>query len=428
MLEAFLEGGRIWSLISIVACVFGFLLGVYVYRKSPLMKTSVFFFRLMIIVLILGILDFLLMNSPDEQTARIIARAVFFLVVVMFAGYVYLSASLPYGRALNRIVSNPKTFWGVILIIAIIPAVAVNEMLETSYGWGVPNSSAMYLLILEVLVLISISHIMIYKVFRSTTNSEIRWQSALMAVGITIPLIYGLGQEVLNGLGIFDTIPILSPGFVISNIVFAYGILRYNLFVVSPVKEEMLEDRSTPDTEKILIPQHSVYLIKEKKSEFAYSLFMEQLNDGYHGLLISRLHPETLRERYGLLKTPIIWLAFKAGVNNVEPNNLSILQHTIADFIKKTERAVIMIDGLEYLISNNPVEKVLKLIYALRDEVADIDVKVLIPVDPETLDKKDLALFERECEVIVPSELENGDGKGRDRDLNSSQGIHSPTG
>lgn len=87
-----------------------------------------------------------------------------------------------------------------------------------------------------------------------------------------------------------------------------------------------------------------------------------------------------------------------------------------------------MLEGIEYLMVNNPMGKVLKFIYALRDEAAAGNVKVLIPVDPITMDIRDLALLERECEVLIPKAEGRINGKGRDRDLNSTQGIHSPTG
>ena len=40
-----------------------------------------------------------------------------------------------------------------------------------------------------------------------------------------------------------------------------------------------------------------------------------------------------------------------------------------------------MLEGIEYLMVNNPMGKVLKFIYALRDEAAAGNMKVLIPVD-----------------------------------------------
>ena len=80
-----------------------------------------------------------------------------------------------------------------------------------------------------------------------------------------------------------------------------------------------------------------------------------------------------------------------------------------------------MLDGLEYLISNNPTERILKTVYAIKDEVIVSNSTLLVPIDPDVLDLAHLALFER----VRSSENKRW---GRDRDLNSGLGIHSPTG
>ena len=427
MLEAMLEGGQVWSLISIFAGVFAFLLGVYVYRKNPFMESSIFFFRLMLVSLFLGIFDFLLMNSPDEATARLMARIIFFLVVILFSGYLYIALSLPHSSSFI-VEKHGRKYWLVVILIGLIPALMVNEMLRTRFGWGVPNSLSIYILGIIILGLLMITIFFLVRVIRRSDDEDLIWQAGLMAVAVIVPMIYGFGTEILDDLGLINSIPILSPGFVISNIVFAIAVIKFNMFIISPVKEEGLESVTKDQKGDLEVPAQCCVLVEEKRAELAFSLFLEELGDGSHGLVVTRTHPDAIRERYGLAKTPIIWLANRAGVNHVDPGNLSILQHTITEFTRKTDRAVIMLEGLEYLMANNPMDKLLKLIYALRDEAVDGEVKVLIPVDPVTLDLKDLALLERECEVIDSRGNGNEKGKGRDRDLNSSQGIHSPTG
>jgi hypothetical protein len=61
---------------------------------------------------------------------------------------------------------------------------------------------------------------------------------------------------------------------------------------------------------------------------------------------------------------------------------------------------VVAIDGLEYLISNNGPGKVLRLLYGLRDEILISQSRMLVTLDPDVLDFKDLAFFERDFQVI----------------------------
>jgi hypothetical protein len=89
----------------------------------------------------------------------------------------------------------------------------------------------------------------------------------------------------------------------------------------------------------------------------------------------------------------------------VDPASLSILQHTVVDFLQKGSTSVILLDGLEYLVSENQVDKVLRFIYTVHDAVVISGSKFIVPVDPDILGTKDLALFEREFVFIEePSE------------------------
>ncbi len=96
----------------------------------------------------------------------------------------------------------------------------------------------------------------------------------------------------------------------------------------------------------------------------------------------------------------MIWLATQPGPDRVDPTSLSILQHTIVDFLQKGPPSVILLDGLEYLMSENQSEKVLRFVYTLRDLVTVSNSQLLVSLDPEVLELRDLAKLEREFELI----------------------------
>ncbi len=75
------------------------------------------------------------------------------------------------------------------------------------------------------------------------------------------------------------------------------------------------------------------------------------------------------------------------------------------EFLQRGTESIILLDGIEYLVSNNSAEKVQKLMYTVRDAVVMSGAKLIVPIDPEVLDKKDLALLEREFELMqLPEE------------------------
>jgi len=59
----------------------------------------------------------------------------------------------------------------------------------------------------------------------------------------------------------------------------------------------------------------------------------------------------------------------------------------------------ILLDGLEYLISNNEFRKIQRFIRELIDEISEHEGLLLIPVSPYAIDTKNLKLLEREMEV-----------------------------
>ena len=59
-----------------------------------------------------------------------------------------------------------------------------------------------------------------------------------------------------------------------------------------------------------------------------------------------------------------------------------------------------MIDGIEFLIVNNGFDKVLKMIHRVTEVVMEYRSRLIISIDPRALDTRELALLERNMEII----------------------------
>ncbi|MDH7509364.1 MAG: DUF835 domain-containing protein [Methanomassiliicoccales archaeon] len=121
---------------------------------------------------------------------------------------------------------------------------------------------------------------------------------------------------------------------------------------------------------------------------------------GSKGLLITRTYPDVIRERYGIIDTPVIWLASQPGPDKIDPTNLSIMQHLIGEFLRKSENAIVMIDGVEYIISNNPIDRVLTSLLSIRDDIIMMKSALVLPLDPDVLEERHLSILEREFEQL----------------------------
>jgi predicted hydrocarbon binding protein len=142
------------------------------------------------------------------------------------------------------------------------------------------------------------------------------------------------------------------------------------------------------------------YLVKEEVPDRSYDIFKDWVTHGHQGLCITRDFPAKIRKKYGLEKTPIIWLSTSDTENTVPPQNLSALFYHIENFLKKSENGILLLSGLEYLITHNSFQSVLKFIQLLNEQIAIREAVLIVPVSPMTMEEKDLKLFERELTIL----------------------------
>ncbi len=146
------------------------------------------------------------------------------------------------------------------------------------------------------------------------------------------------------------------------------------------------------------------YLVKETKPTKSFEIFVDQVTHNIQGLCVTRQHPSIIRKEWGLEKTPIIWLSNQLGKVYVNPSNIGILSDTIIRFVEKSGDGVILIDGIEFLIVNNDFEKVLRLVHHVTEAVMENRSRLIISIDPRTLETRELALLERNMEIIEAEE------------------------
>ena len=146
------------------------------------------------------------------------------------------------------------------------------------------------------------------------------------------------------------------------------------------------------------------YLVKETKPHRSFEIFVDQVTHNIQGLCVTRQHPSIMRKEWGLEKTPIIWLSNQLGKVYVNPTNIGILSDTIIRFVEKSGDSVILVDGVEFLIVNNDFEKVLRMIHHITEAVMENRSRLIISVDPRTLETRELALLERNMEIIEAEE------------------------
>lgn len=154
------------------------------------------------------------------------------------------------------------------------------------------------------------------------------------------------------------------------------------------------------------------YLIKEKeRPDQAFKIFSSLVNMGMIGLCISRLPPEVAQRRFGD-KCTIVWLTKsdppaadvdpeqKWRERYLAPTDLSKVQSAIKLFLaaNKDKSTVILLEGVNMMITNNDFKGFLKMVQKLKDDVYSARSILLIPVEPATMEQMEFKLLQSELE------------------------------
>ncbi|MCK9565042.1 MAG: DUF835 domain-containing protein [Methanothrix sp.] len=171
----------------------------------------------------------------------------------------------------------------------------------------------------------------------------------------------------------------------------------------------------------------SSYLVKELKAEFSFELFVSlvkgRCNDCDYldsfpcesigcercklpctckvckhsraqGLCFTMHSPQDIRLKYALQTTPIFWIS-NHGPQSINPIALEVIADIIINFLKQSKNPVILLDGIEHLIFENGSAPVLRLLRDIQEWIILQRAILILPVDPAAIEKKELALMER---------------------------------
>jgi len=165
------------------------------------------------------------------------------------------------------------------------------------------------------------------------------------------------------------------------------------MLLIEPVDEE-IERRDKRDFE---LEHGKIHIVLEKHPKKAYDMFVDQIRFGKKGAVITIEPKDNIREKYGLKKTPII----EIGADFTRYIRIDHIQHKLVEFIKKTRSdGVIIIDCIERLITNTSFSEVYHMMQVLRDYTSKNNSILILSLNKDTLEKREIALLEREADII----------------------------
>ena len=173
-----------------------------------------------------------------------------------------------------------------------------------------------------------------------------------------------------------------------------------------------LTDNSQKHELQMAFEPQRTYLIKEKeRPDQAFKVFSSLVNMGMTGLCISRLPPDVAQRRFGD-KCTIVWLTKsdppgpdvdpeqKWRERYIAPTDLSRVQSAIKGFLaaNKEKSTVILLEGVNMMVSNNDFKGFLKMVQKLKDDIYSARSILLIPIEPTTMEPIEVRQLNSELE------------------------------
>ena len=155
--------------------------------------------------------------------------------------------------------------------------------------------------------------------------------------------------------------------------------------------------------EEELRPGHS-YLVEENTLKGAVRLFKKTLSseNAGKGMAVIRTNPSRVEREHKIKHlADIYWLTDRDSKKNktIQPA-LEKLMWEMGGFLEDNENGVVLLDGLDYLASSNSFDSVTKFLRRMVDTVAETDAVLIVSLSPDTLDKQQVKILEREMDVL----------------------------
>jgi DNA-binding MarR family transcriptional regulator len=154
-----------------------------------------------------------------------------------------------------------------------------------------------------------------------------------------------------------------------------------------------------------LYESHS-YIVKDTMPERAYGIFNRKIISGCKGLCVTRTHPSEIKRLYNL-DVPVFWLANQKDDDSAV-GTINDLKTRVKDFIKKTKKAIVLIDRIDYLVNMHGFPEFMRMLYSLNDDVLASKSILMLNVNPHVLNPSELALLEQELREL-PKPKSNSD-------------------
>ena len=158
------------------------------------------------------------------------------------------------------------------------------------------------------------------------------------------------------------------------------------------------------------IREGSSIVVREEKPDRAFAIYRSMLSGGSTGLSVTRTDPNRIIEKYHLDtdRTVFVWLTkiekdeiVQGGRRYLIRNNLPNLAAEIRTFYGRAKGGIVILEGIEYLVTQYEFRPVLRFIQMVREQAEYSGGYFIVTVDPQTIEDRDYRLLEKEMSLTV---------------------------
>lgn len=142
------------------------------------------------------------------------------------------------------------------------------------------------------------------------------------------------------------------------------------------------------------------YFVKGETPADAYGMFANHVKRGVIGVCVTKLPPEVVRKRHGLLHTPLVWITFGKAENALTPHDLEGVKHTMSEVFKEVGGGLLFMDCFDVLKTANGFERAMGFLREMKKLVAGSGWSALLWVNPQAFTAEQLEALGQELEEM----------------------------
>jgi len=145
------------------------------------------------------------------------------------------------------------------------------------------------------------------------------------------------------------------------------------------------------------------YLVLTTDAAPVYGWFGRLVRQGTKGLAVSTTFPDKLRKDYRLETAELLWLSdTNKGPTTLDPRRLEFeMMRALMGFIRSNPGGALVVDGLEHLVVENTLERVLRFVKRLNDLASVNRITLFVPVAAGSLAPEDLSVLQQAFDRVV---------------------------